>query len=49
MSDDVILSCQLGRDRMTITGAAQKAYLLVEARPSDDAATSPLLPALGAW
>jgi Ca-activated chloride channel family protein len=37
MSDDVLLSCQLGRDRMTITGAAQKAYLLVEARPSDDA------------
>ncbi|HEX6121568.1 MAG TPA: VWA domain-containing protein, partial [Ktedonobacterales bacterium] len=37
MSDDVLLSCQLGRERMTITGAAQKAYLLVEARPSDDA------------
>jgi Ca-activated chloride channel family protein len=37
MSDEVTLTCQLGRDRMTITGGNQKAYLLVEARPSDAA------------
>ncbi|MBF6590487.1 MAG: VWA domain-containing protein [Ktedonobacterales bacterium] len=37
MSDEVTLTCQLGRDRMTVTGGSQVAYVLVEARPSDDA------------
>lgn len=34
MSGEVSLICQLGRERMAITGGSQMAYVLVEARPS---------------
>ena len=34
MPGDVTLTCQVGRERMTITGASQLAYVLVEAQPS---------------
>jgi Ca-activated chloride channel homolog len=34
MSGEVSLSCQVGRERMSVTGGSQLAYVLVEARPS---------------
>ena len=34
MSGEVSLICQVGRERMTVTGGTQVAYVLVEARPS---------------
>lgn len=34
MSGEVSLICQVGRERMTVTGGSQVAYVLVEARPS---------------
>lgn len=37
MSDEVALTCQVGRERMTITGGSQVAYVLVEARSSETA------------
>lgn len=37
MSGEVSLNTQVGRDRMTVTGGSQLAYVLVEARPNDTA------------
>src|SRR5579871_1174203 len=34
MPGEVSLNCQVGRERMSITGGSQVAYVLVEARPS---------------
>jgi Ca-activated chloride channel family protein len=33
MAGEVTLDCQVGRERMTVTGGSQLAYVLVEARP----------------
>jgi Ca-activated chloride channel family protein len=35
MSGEVSLLCQVGRERMQVTGGSQMAYVLVEARPND--------------
>jgi Ca-activated chloride channel homolog len=35
MPGEVILQTQVGRERMTVTGGSQVAYVLVEARPAD--------------
>ncbi|HUY80046.1 MAG TPA: VWA domain-containing protein [Ktedonobacterales bacterium] len=35
MAGEVSLNCQVGRERMTVTGSSQLAYVLVEARTSD--------------
>ncbi len=35
MPGEVILQAEVGRERMTITGGSQVAYVLVEARPAD--------------
>ena len=35
MAGEVSLICQVGRERMQVTGGSQVAYVLVEARPSD--------------
>lgn len=37
MPGEVILTTQMGRDRMTLTGGSQVAYVLVEARTADNA------------
>ncbi len=37
MAGEVSLNCQVGRERMTVTGSSQLAYVLVEARVSDQA------------
>lgn len=37
MPGEVLLTTQMGRDRVTITGGSQVAYVLVEARTSDNA------------
>jgi len=34
MSGEVSLNCQVGRERMSVTGGNQVAYVLIEARPS---------------
>jgi Ca-activated chloride channel homolog len=34
MSGEVSLNCQVGRERMSVTGGTQVAYVLVEARPN---------------
>src|SRR5215472_3645400 len=44
MSGEVTLSCQVGRERMSVTGGSQLAYVLVEARPSASAATQTRMP-----
>ena len=33
MAGEVTLDCQVGRERMTVTGSSQLAYVLVEAHP----------------
>src|SRR5579872_3347192 len=38
MAGEVSLICQVGRERMQVTGGSQVAYVLVEARPSDGTA-----------
>jgi Ca-activated chloride channel family protein len=38
MAGEVMLTCQVGRERMTTTGSSQLAYLLVEAAPSTTSA-----------
>jgi len=35
MAGEVSLNCQVGRERMTVTGSSQLAYVLVEARVND--------------
>jgi Ca-activated chloride channel homolog len=37
MSGEVSLLCQVGRERMQVTGGSQMAYVLVEARPNESA------------
>ena len=37
MAGEVTLICQVGRDRMPLTGGSQVAYVLVEARPNETA------------
>src|ERR1700757_4916212 len=38
MSGEVSLLCQVGRERMQVTGGSQMAYVLVEARPNESVA-----------
>ncbi len=38
MSGEVSLLCQVGRERMQVTGGSQMVYVLVEARPNESAA-----------
>ena len=43
MAGEVSLICQIGRERMQVTGGSQMVYVLVEARPND-AATQMRMP-----
>ncbi|MGH2515114.1 MAG: VWA domain-containing protein, partial [Ktedonobacterales bacterium] len=45
MAADVALICQVGRERMQVTGGSQLAYVLVEARPAADGAAGSAAPA----
>src|SRR5579875_1663401 len=44
MAGEVSLNCQVGRERMQITGASQLAYVLLEARSNATAATQTRMP-----
>src|SRR5579871_2304776 len=41
MAGEVALICQVGRERMSVTGGSQVAYVMVEARPNASAAATP--------